>query len=190
MWERNPGAGRQRLELVRQGTRSALAEMRALLLELRPTGLAEVNLGDLLRQLAEAITGRARISVIVEVEGGCDLPPDVHIALYRIAQEALNNVAKHARASRATVCLRCSARTPHLVLGEGEGQGVWVELTISDDGRGFDVDSVPPGHLGMAIMRERAQAIGARLEIEGQVDRGARVTVVWPDDERRAVNDE
>jgi len=190
IWERNPEVGRQRLELVRQGTRSALAEMRTLLLELRPTGLAEVDLGDLLRQLAEAITGRARISVVVELEGACDLPPDVHIALYRIAQEALNNVAKHARASRATVRLRCTARTPHLALDEGERQGVRVELTISDDGRGFDVDSVPPGHLGMAIMRERAEAVGARLETEGQVDRGTQVTVVWPDDERLAVADE
>jgi signal transduction histidine kinase len=143
-----------------------------------------------LRQLAEAITGRARVSVAVEVEGACDLPPDVHVALYRIAQEALNNVARHARASRATVCLRCTALTPHLALDEGEGQGVQVELTISDDGRGFDVDSVPPGHLGMAIMRERAEAVGARLEIAGQIDRGTRVTVVWTDDERRAANDE
>jgi two-component system nitrate/nitrite sensor histidine kinase NarX len=124
------------------------------------------------------------------VEGACDLPPDVHIALYRIAQEALNNVARHARASRATVCLRCSALTPHLALDEGEGQGMRVELTISDDGRGFDVDSVPAGHLGMAIMRERAEAIGARLETEGQINCGTRVTVVWTDDKRRTTNDE
>ena len=178
VWEQDPSTGQQRLELVRQGTRSALAEMRTLLLELRPAALAETDLGDLLRHLGEAITGRAGVSVAVEVEGECDLPPDVHIALYRIAQEALNNVAKHARANHATVRLHCVPPAPQAA-GMPAGQGGRVTLSISDDGRGFDSVQVPPGRFGMGIMRERAEAVGARLEIESQVDHGTRVTVMW-----------
>ncbi len=168
LWEKDPDAGRRRLELVRQGTRSALAEMRTLLLELRPAGLAQAKLGDLLRQLGEAIAGRALVSVSVEVEGECALSPDVHETLYRIAQEALNNVAKHARASHVTAGLRC--------------QPGRVVLTINDDGRGFEIGGVTPGHFGLTIMRERAEAIGATLQVESQLGRGTQITAVWEAD--------
>jgi two-component system nitrate/nitrite sensor histidine kinase NarX len=127
--------------------------------------LAEADLDDLLRQLAEATRGKARVAVEVDVQGACTLPRDVHVTLYRIAQEALNNVARHARASRVGVQLRCQ---PH-----------GATLSISDDGRGFDGARVPPGHLGIGIMRERAEAIGAQLEIESQAGQGTRVTVTW-----------
>lgn len=81
IWQRAPDQGRQRLEELRQLTRGALAEMRALLLELRPASLAEARLGDLLHQLAEATTGRSRIPVSVLVQGPCDLPPAVKVSL-------------------------------------------------------------------------------------------------------------
>jgi two-component system nitrate/nitrite sensor histidine kinase NarX len=165
IWERNPDEGRRRLEELRQLTRGALAEMRTLLLELRPSALVDAALNDLLRQLAESITGWARVPVNVEVEGECTLPPEVKVALYRIAQEALNNVAKHTGASQATVGLQ---RQP--------GQ---VRLRISDDGGGFDPEGVPPESLGLGIMRERAEAIGATLAIGSEVGRGTEVTVVW-----------
>jgi nitrate/nitrite-specific signal transduction histidine kinase len=171
LWERDPEEGRQRLEEVRQLTRGALAEMRTLLLELRPAALTEAELSDLLRQLAEATTGRARVMVTVDVEGERSLPPDVKVALYRIAQEALNNVAKHAGASQATVSLRCGPDA--------------VELQVSDDGHGFDLDKVPPEHLGLRIMRERAEVIDAKLEIESQAGQGTRVAVVWEDKGRK-----
>jgi two-component system nitrate/nitrite sensor histidine kinase NarX len=165
IWERDPDAGWARLEEVRELTRGALAEMRTLLLELRPAALVEAEMGELLRQLAEATTGRARVPVAVEVEGECALPPDVKVALYRIAQEALNNVAKHSGASQATVRLRCQAER--------------VELCISDDGRGFDPCEASPDSLGLGIMRERVGAIGATLRIESQIGGGARVMVGW-----------
>jgi signal transduction histidine kinase len=95
----------------------------------------------------------------------------VHVALYRIAQEAMNNVVKHARAGQAELSLR-SARDP--VTG-----GRAVELEIRDDGRGFDAQDVPPDHLGLGIMRERAEAIGARLEVESGTGQGTRVRVTW-----------
>jgi two-component system nitrate/nitrite sensor histidine kinase NarX len=160
------------LEEVRQLTRGALAEMRTLLLELRPASLVEAQLGDLLRQLGEAITGRARVPVVVEVEEDLSLPSEVKVAFYRIVQEALNNVAKHASASRAVVSLRC--RPPDEAAGRGA-----VELRVSDDGRGFDPTSVPPDHLGVSIMHERAEAIGATLTVDSEQGRGTEITVVW-----------
>ncbi len=173
LWERDPDVGMSRLEEVRQLTRGALAEMRTLLLELRPTTLVEAELGDLLRQLGEATTGRARVPVKVTVEGRCTLPDEVKVALYRIAQEALNNVAKHAGANRATVGLRCTP-PPDSAAGGGA-----VELRIADDGQGFDPATVPADHLGLGIMRERAEAIGAGLTIHSQAGRGTEVIAKW-----------
>ena len=167
LWERNPEEARRRLEELRQLTRGALAEMRTLLLELRPSTLTEGALADLLRQLCEATTGRARLPVALTVDGERPLPPEVQVALYRIVQEALNNVAKHSGAAHAAVELL---------------QGPWgVELSISDDGRGFDLAAVPVSHLGLGIMRERAEAIGADLLIASEAGQGTEITVVWKD---------
>jgi nitrate/nitrite-specific signal transduction histidine kinase len=166
IYERDPEQGKARLEELRQLTRGALAEMRTLLLELRPAALAEANLPDLLKQLAEAVVGRARIPVDVEVENACaDIPTEVRVALYRIAQEALNNVVKHAGAGKATVRLAC--------VGEG------LRLTVEDDGSGFS-ESGGMGKLGMGIMRERAEAVGARIEVTSRTGEGTTVQVDWP----------
>ena len=168
IWDRDPELGRLRLEEVRRLTRGALGEMRALLLELRPGALTELPLTDLLRQLAEAIAGRSLLEVVVTVEGEPrdSLPSEVQVALYRIAQEALNNVAWHAQAKRAGVCL---AYQP----------GGGIALRIEDDGQGFNATDIPPGHLGVGIMRERAQSIGARLDVASTPGQGTRVEVEW-----------
>ena len=79
--------------------------MRTLLVELRPNALVEVPLPSLLKQFAEALTGRSRISIQTYSEGDRKLPPDIQVALYRLTQEALNNVVKHAKASQAVVTL-------------------------------------------------------------------------------------
>jgi GAF domain-containing protein len=177
LWESDQEKGRQLLQELRQLSRGALAEMRTLLLELRPTVLVEADLGDLLRQLAEVVTGRTGVPVTVTAEGDGELPSDVHVALYRIAQETLNNVIKHARASYVVVDLRCAL--PPSSLQEGWTKGGHVELCIIDDGCGFDPSYVPAGRLGLIIMRERAQAVGATLEIDSQLGHGTRVTAVW-----------
>ncbi len=180
IWERDPDEGRRRLEELRELTRGALAEMRTLLLELRPAALADAELGDLLRQLTESITGRARVPITLAMEGQRPLPLDVKVALYRIAHEALNNVAKHAGANQATVSLRCTPTFPPEIGGEQRGG---VELHVSDDGRGFDRQGIPPESLGLGIMRERAEAIGATLTVESKIGRGTEVTVVWTEGE-------
>jgi nitrate/nitrite-specific signal transduction histidine kinase len=177
LWESDQEKGRQLLQELRQLSRGALAEMRTLLLELRPTVLVEANLGDLLHQLAEVVTGRTGVPVTVMAEGESELPSDVHVALYRIAQEALNNVIKHARASHVAVDLRCALH-PSSLQEEWMKEGN-VELCIIDDGCGFDPSYVPAGRLGLGIMRERAQAVGATLEIDSQLGNGTRVTAVW-----------
>ncbi len=165
IYERNQEHGRQRLEELRQLTRGALAEMRTLLLELRPAALAEANLPDLLKQLGEAVTGRARIPVKVEAEESEEpLPSEVRVALYRIAQEALNNVAKHSGAAQATVRLTC--------------EGTGIRLLIKDDGAGFDPEA-RTGRLGLGIMHERADAVGASLDIRSAPGQGTSVSVLW-----------
>jgi PAS domain S-box-containing protein len=165
VWERDPEEARRGLEELRWLTQGALAEMRAMLLELRPATLLEHKLGVLLRQLTDAMMGRTRMPVTTTVVGDCELPADVQIALYRIAQEALNNVTKHARASQAKVSL-------HNEPGR-------VRLRISDNGTGFDPGTVSVDHLGLNIMRERAEAIGATLRIESQPSHGTRIEVEW-----------
>ena len=110
LWERNPVEGRRRLEELRRLTRGALAEMRTLLLELRPAALVETPFGQLVRQLGEATSSRANVLVDVDVDGEeWPVPAEVQIALYRIAQEALNNVGKHAGASRVQMHVRWAA---------------------------------------------------------------------------------
>jgi PAS domain S-box-containing protein len=165
LWERNPEEGRRRLEEIRQLTRGALAEMRTLLLELRPVALKDAELGDLIKQLGESITGRARIPVKVEIDGRCDLESDVKTALYRIAQEALNNVAKHSGASQATVNLHCRENS--------------VVMSIRDNGKGFEKDDVRAQSLGLGIMQERAREINAQIDVESQLNQGTVVTIQW-----------
>jgi len=179
LWERDREAGLRCLSEVHQLTRGALAEMRTLLLELRPAALVETELRALLSQLAEAATTRARIPVTVQAAPHCSLPPEVQVALYRIAQEALNNMIKHAEAKHVEVGLQCPPPSP-----SGEGQAHWdvVEVSVTDDGRGFDPDHLPGGSkgLGLGIMRERAEAVGAEFEIRSQAGQGTRITVRWP----------
>lgn len=171
LWERDAAEGRRRLEELRTLTRGALAEMRILLLELRPGALTEVPLAELLRHVADASTNRTPIGLDLRVDGDGTLPPDVQIGLFRIVQEALNNVARHANARGVTIRLE-----------QGPGH---VALEVADDGVGFDPASVDASHLGLRIMRERAEAIGAAIVVDsrcgdGAGGRGTRVAVRWP----------
>jgi GAF domain-containing protein/HAMP domain-containing protein len=180
VWESDEHEGRQLLQELRQLTRGALAEMRTLLLELRPAALAESSMDELLRQLCEAATGRSGATITLAIEGDQgELPPDVQVALYRIAQEALNNVVKHARATDAQVRLRCTTRPDDV-----ETERVrTAELSVTDNGCGFDAHHVPPDRLGLGIIRERVEAIGATLRIESTPGVGTEVSVTWESEE-------
>lgn len=165
LWERNPDEGRRSLEDLRRLTRGALAEMRMLLVELRPSALTDTELGDLLRLLGSAHTGRTNILVAVTVAGQGALPTEVQVAFYRLCQEGLNNIAKHAGASRVEIHLQHEAGA--------------VEVRLRDDGRGFDPEHTPPGHYGLSMMRERAEAVGAVLSVTSQPGHGTDITIRW-----------
>jgi len=193
LWDRDQAEARKSLEDLRRLTRGALAEMRGLLAELRPSVISDSSLGDLLRQLANAFTGRTNIPVSVTVAGEHVLSSKIQVALYRICQETLNNIAKHAEASRVEIDLHYDANSADSTGKEkgarpatftGTPQRVEVdsvEMQIRDDGRGFDSSVITaPGHYGLGMMRERAEAVGAQLTVISHPGQGTEVTLRWP----------
>ena len=139
--------------------------MRTLLLELRPAALTQTRLSDLIKQLCEAFIGRSRLPITLSIDGDCALPPEVQIAVYRIAQESLNNVFKYARATQVNVSL--------FLFADG------LRFEVCDNGIGFDLSTSKPTSLGLRIMRERAEAIGADYHISSTLGTGTCVEVVW-----------
>ncbi len=166
VWDQDQSTARQSLEDLRRLLRGAAAEMRALLAELRPSTLTDAQLGELLHLQGNAFTGRTNIPAKVTVVGRGTLPPDVQLTIYRICQEAVANIAKHAEASDVEISLR------HMRRG--------VELSICDNGRGFDPTTVTSDHYGLNMMRERAERIGAALSIKSQPGQGTQITIRWP----------
>ncbi len=139
--------------------------MRTLLLELRPAALLQAETGELFKYLVNAFTGRTRVPARLVFEGAYALPGEVKIGLYRIAQEALNNIAKHAEAEQVVITFLC--------------QPAGVTLEIRDDGIGFEPGESTAEHLGLRIMKERAAAIGADFSIQSSPGQGTRVRVDW-----------
>jgi signal transduction histidine kinase len=179
-WENDPQEGRQLLREIRQLSRGALAEMRTLLHELRPDTIAETALSELLRQLAESVTGREGFPVGFQIKCQCDLPADLHVALYRIAQESLNNIVKHARASEVSIeldCSKCETGDDAPLVARK------ISLSVADNGRGFNVQDHIEEGMGLSIMQERAESVGAALHISSQPGEGTRTAVVWEDTE-------
>ncbi len=172
LWDRDQAQARQSLEDLRRLTRGAMAEMRALLAELRPSTLTDADLGDLLRLLGNAFTGRTNIPVMVAVAGEGVLPADVQVAIYRICQETLNNIAKHAGASKVEINLK--------------HDGTAIELSIQDNGQGFDPKQpASSGHYGLSMMQERAEEVGAHLFITSQVGHGTELIIHWKETEKK-----
>jgi signal transduction histidine kinase len=160
---------------MRELTNGALAEMRALIFELRPGALREEGLVAALRKQAAGIAARDEFAVEVEApEDLIDFDPITEEQLYRIGQEALHNVMKHAGAGRVRIRLvpPRGAAAP----GTGAPPGELV-LEISDDGCGFDPAVRRPGHMGLQTMSQRARRIGGRLEVESTPGEGTTVRV-------------
>jgi len=165
IWEDNPEEGRRRLEELRQLTRGALSEMRTLLMELRPAALTDTDLGDLIRHQVNAFIARTRLAVTYERDCAHNPPVAVKEAFYRIAQEAFNNIAKHAEATQVMVRLECLPGR--------------VELRLQDNGVGFDLHAPDHEGFGLGIMQERARSVAAQFEISSQPNQGASLRVVW-----------
>jgi signal transduction histidine kinase len=183
LWEANPQRGREATAAVRQFTQSAMAQMRSLLVELRPTALVNTSLSDLLETLKVAFPLSYTLQVDTVVAHAPIFSPEVQIALYRIAQEALNNIIKHANAQHARINL---SLTPPYV--EQTGSELWhgmLVLKISDDGQGYDPAHRLEGRLGVDGMRERAASIGAVLKITSSPGEGTEIEVRWAGSARK-----
>lgn len=184
IWMRDPEEAQHGLDDLRKLARGALAEMRTLLLELRPIGLGEVGLEDLLKQLAEGVSGRIRAQVNVHIEGEAILPIDAKLVFYRIAQEALNNAAKHSGAERVEIAIESTpAPTSRKRRKAGIRQQFFsqsVSMSIRDNGHGFDPALVIGEHLGLGIMQERASTIQAALSIRSKPGGGTEISLHWP----------
>jgi signal transduction histidine kinase len=148
-------------------TRGALAEMRALIFELRPGALAEEGLVAALRKQGAALSARELVTIAVHgPEQRLELAAGVEEHLYRIVSEALHNVVKHAHAGSAAVTVVAQASV--------------LRLTVSDDRAGFDPKVKRAGHLGLSTMAQRAEAIGAELTISSEPNSGTIVEVSLP----------
>lgn len=167
--ERNPQRVAAQLERLQETSTAALAEMRALILQLRPPALRDQGLVAALQQHAQLLARREGIVIGLSVAGDERLARGMEQPLYRIVQEALNNVFKHANARNVQVTLEFAL--DH------------VRLRISDDGQGFDMSEAPRGdgrHLGMLSMRERAAEIGGSMEVRSAPGSGTELTVTVP----------
>ncbi len=163
---RDRDAALQKFEELRQLQREALTEMRSLLFELRPASLERDGLVQALRTHAAALESRVGLSILLEADLSDRPPLDVEEALYRIAQEALHNVVKHAAASQARVSLE-----------RREGD---VCLSIEDDGQGFDERGVSEAQLGLTGMRARAARLGGTVSIRSTPGAGTIVEALIP----------
>ena len=163
--DRDPEQAREFLQEAHELTITALSEMRVLLLELRPSTLTQVTLTQLFEQYLQPLQNRRDFELVWNLDNVPAVSPHVKIAMYRIVQEALNNIDKHARATLVEI---------HLHQNHG-----FLEITVKDNGIGFDIQTVDATSLGLNIMRERADEIGAELTIESQPNGGTLVRIKW-----------
>jgi signal transduction histidine kinase len=165
-------AANQHLLQLEEAAREVFVDVRQAILDLRVTGQSAVGLSETLKDLTAQFSRLSGLPVDLDLDAGIEslsLTPETELHLLRIAQEALANARKHAEASRAWISL-------HLKKGV-------LELTVSDDGRGFDLDQVQTTvqpHFGVGSMRERAEAIGADFGLDSNPGTGTRVWVELP----------
>ncbi len=181
--QNDPKGAQDAIMELKHLSRGALAEMRSLLFELRPTALLTVELEQLIQQLADAFRGQTKIDVNVEFHPlQWVIPADIKIAFYRIVQEALQNVKRHAHASLVNIYfgeIESSNYPINNLLPEEEQQRQRLRLVIQDNGSGFDSKVVSADHFGLNIIRERSVAIQAVLKIDSKPGTGTTIEVVW-----------
>lgn len=165
--------GEQEQELIArldEAVRESITRLRRLMFDLRPPTLDRTGLGPALRELLDRMRSETDIDYTLEDKLATEPAPDLRVELYRITQEALVNVRKHARASHVKVDLQRIERGYH--------------IRVTDDGGGFDVESTvgQAGHLGLVAMRERATIAGGWLTVESRKGRGTAVDFWLPDE--------
>jgi signal transduction histidine kinase len=167
LWEANPGEARQILDQARRASQSGLTEARRSLQALRASPLEDLGLGLALRVLAREAAARASLRLDLDVQSHLqNLAPEVEQCIYRVAQESLTNVARHADAKSLRVALRFDSGA--------------LTLTIADDGRGFDPAAVNVARYGLQGLRERAEMVGAVLHVTSSIPGGTLIRLVVP----------
>jgi signal transduction histidine kinase len=161
--DRDPEKAVEPIEYILSLAEAGLAEMRALILELRPDSLEREGLVSALSKQTAALRARHGLEVEISLGEEPDLPVAEKEGLYRIAQEALNNTIKHAQASRVAIRL--------------QEEGDEIVLSVCDDGAGFDPSDEYPG-MGLQTMRERTEKMGGVFHLESESGRGTRIRVV------------
>jgi signal transduction histidine kinase len=164
--DREPAKAVEPVDYVLSLAEAGLAEMRALIFELRPESLESEGLVAAIRKQAAAQEARHGIAVTCDLCDEPDASPEVREAVYRIVQEALTNTLKHAGAANVRISL-------------GPAAGC-LRAEVSDDGVGFDPERDYAGHLGLHSMRERAHNLGGEVRIESSPGSGARVVAEIP----------
>ena len=169
-WDTDPQGAREALDDVRRSAQEAMAEMNALLQQLSPAPLEKVGLVQALRDQCEALGYRTDADVTMafgEFPADDRWPAGVQESLFRIAQEALSNIARHARADHV-----------RLYVGQRDADGP-LTLEVQDDGQGFEVGATEGG-MGLGNIRQRVQALGGKLTIESALTRGTRIRIAIP----------
>jgi signal transduction histidine kinase len=164
--ERDIGEAGAQLALVRELAREAMEELRSVIVHLRPAALEAEGLAVALGKHVDVLRRAHRREIALEIDGSAPVPAAIEADVFRIAQEALHNALRHARAARIVVRLQSGAGG--------------LRLSVSDDGVGFDPAQVRARHLGLTTMAERARAAGGTLEIETAPAAGTTVRLEVP----------
>jgi signal transduction histidine kinase len=158
--------GPEALSAIRTLVGSALDDVRRLTVELRPPALDDYGLAPALDRLRAVVSERSNMDIQLTVHLGVKLGPEQETALYRIVQEALTNIVKHAGATSVSIVIADT--------------GSSVRALIEDDGRGFDQTNVHEGALGLVGRRERVALLGGRLEVQSSPGDGTTVIADFP----------
>ncbi|GCE26258.1 hypothetical protein KDA_17420 [Dictyobacter alpinus] len=160
---RDVAAAGQRLNDMEQLVRDVQKELTSLIRELRPIALEGKQLGQALQAYVQQWRDQTWIATDIQIDDSCAVSAELEDALFRIAQEALSNVARHSNASHVQVQLHC--------------QDEQVTLLIADNGKGFQQDKLEKRGVGLLSMQERIQALDGQIEIESTLEEGTRVQV-------------
>jgi len=167
LWDVQPQGARQMLDQALEATQSGLTEARRALGSLRASPLDDLGLSLAITDMAKSTAARANLRLELDAQNHLEkLAPEVEQCVYRVAQEAIANVARHAEATSLSVSLRHDARV--------------LTLTIADDGHGFDLAQVNEARYGLQGLRERAEMVGALLQVDSGMKIGTTIQLVVP----------